>query len=127
MMRPPLSTASPIEKPVKRLRVLMIREEIVPERLAGATAVVLDVFLATTTLLTILENGAGRVFRAVPAVGEGLEHGQERRRGLVPAVEGLAHRVPGQLVAGLRELVYDAVHASASSSIGSAAILAASR
>ena len=33
-----------------------------PERLAGATAVVVDVFLATTTLLTILENGARRVF-----------------------------------------------------------------
>src|ERR687893_1651316 len=47
---------------MKRLRVLMTREEIVPDRLAGATAVVADVFLATTTLLTILENGASRVF-----------------------------------------------------------------
>jgi 2-phosphosulfolactate phosphatase len=47
---------------VRRLRVLMTRQEIVPERLAGATAVVVDVFLATTTLLTILENGARRVF-----------------------------------------------------------------
>jgi 2-phosphosulfolactate phosphatase len=47
---------------MKRLRVLMTREEIVPVRLAGATAVVVDVFLATTTLLTILENGARRVF-----------------------------------------------------------------
>jgi 2-phosphosulfolactate phosphatase len=40
----------------------MTREEIVPDRLADATAVVVDVFLATTTLLTILENGARRVF-----------------------------------------------------------------
>ena len=40
----------------------MTREEIVPERLARATAVVVDEFLATTTLLTILENGARRVF-----------------------------------------------------------------
>jgi aminoglycoside phosphotransferase (APT) family kinase protein/phosphosulfolactate phosphohydrolase-like enzyme len=40
----------------------MSRQEIVPERLAGASAVVVDVFLATTTLLTILENGARRVF-----------------------------------------------------------------
>ena len=40
----------------------MTREEIVPQRLWGATAVVVDVFLATTTLLTILENGARRVF-----------------------------------------------------------------
>jgi 2-phosphosulfolactate phosphatase len=47
---------------MKRLRVLMNRQEIVPERLAGTTAVVLDVFLATTTLLTILENGARWVF-----------------------------------------------------------------
>ena len=40
----------------------MTRQEIVPDRLRGATAVVVDVFLATTTLLTILENGARRVF-----------------------------------------------------------------
>ena len=39
----------------------MTRQEIVPERLAGATAVVFDVFMATTTLLTILENGAKTV------------------------------------------------------------------
>jgi 2-phosphosulfolactate phosphatase len=47
-----------------RLRVLMTRQEIVPERLAGATVVVLDVFMATTTLLTILENGARDVYPA---------------------------------------------------------------
>ncbi len=47
---------------MKRIRVLMTRQEIVPERLAGATVVVLDVFMATTTLLTILENGARGVF-----------------------------------------------------------------
>ncbi len=42
----------------------MTRQEVVPERLAGATAVVLDVFMATTTLLTILENGARGVYPA---------------------------------------------------------------
>jgi 2-phosphosulfolactate phosphatase len=47
---------------LKRLRVLLTREEIVPERLPGATAVVVDVFMATTTLLTILENGAEGVY-----------------------------------------------------------------
>lgn len=47
---------------MRRLRVLMTRQEIVPERLGGATVVVLDVFMATTTLLTILENGARGVF-----------------------------------------------------------------
>jgi 2-phosphosulfolactate phosphatase len=41
--------------------VLTTREEIRPERLAGSTAVVIDVFMATTTLLTILENGARSV------------------------------------------------------------------
>ncbi len=40
----------------------MTRQEIVPERLAGATAIVIDVFMATTTLLTILENGARSVY-----------------------------------------------------------------
>ena len=49
---------------MKRLRLLMTRQEIVPERLAGATAVVFDVFMATTTLLTILENGARDVYPA---------------------------------------------------------------
>lgn len=48
--------------PVKRLRVLMTRQEIVPERLAGATAVAIDVLLATTTLVTAFDNGANRVF-----------------------------------------------------------------
>jgi 2-phosphosulfolactate phosphatase len=62
MMGSLLSAGSGIDKNAKRLRVLMTREEIVPERLADATAVVFDVFLATTTLLTILENGARRVF-----------------------------------------------------------------
>src|SRR5215203_5797151 len=47
---------------IKKLRVLMTRQEIMPERLAGATAVVIDVFMATTTLLTILENGARNVY-----------------------------------------------------------------
>jgi 2-phosphosulfolactate phosphatase len=49
---------------MRRLRVLMTRQEIVPERLPGSTAVVVDTLLATTTLLTILENGARRVFPA---------------------------------------------------------------
>jgi 2-phosphosulfolactate phosphatase len=48
----------------RQLRVLTTREEVVPERLVGVTAVVLDVLLATTTLLTILENGARGVFPA---------------------------------------------------------------
>ena len=55
----------------------MTRQEIVPERLAGATAVVVDVFLATTTLLAILENGARRVFPVAS-----LEEAEEVRKGL---------------------------------------------
>jgi 2-phosphosulfolactate phosphatase len=47
---------------LKRLRVLLTRQEIVPERLPGATVVVLDVFMATTTLLTILDNGARGIY-----------------------------------------------------------------
>jgi 2-phosphosulfolactate phosphatase len=47
---------------LKRLRVLLTREEIVPERLPGATAVVIDVLMATTTLLAILENEARGVY-----------------------------------------------------------------
>jgi len=55
----------------------MTREEIVPQRLPGATAVVIDVFLATTTLLTILENGAHRVFPVAS-----LEEAEETRNRL---------------------------------------------
>src|SRR5918997_3165183 len=40
----------------------MTRQEIEPEKLPDATVVVVDVFLATTTLLTIHENGARNVF-----------------------------------------------------------------
>lgn len=47
----------------------MTRQEIDPERLVDATAVVVDVFLATSTLLTILERGARRVF-PVGSLGE---------------------------------------------------------
>ena len=47
---------------MRRLRVLLTRQEVVPERLHGATAVVIDVFMATTTLLTVLENGARGVY-----------------------------------------------------------------
>ena len=64
---------------MKRLRVLMTRQEIVPERLAGTTVVVLDVFMATTTLLTILENGARGVYPA-----ESLEEAEEIRDKLGP-------------------------------------------
>jgi 2-phosphosulfolactate phosphatase len=39
----------------------MTRQEIEPEKLTDATVVVIDVLLATTTLLTILENGARTV------------------------------------------------------------------
>ena len=62
---------------MKRLRVLMTRQEMVPDRLAGATAVVVDVFLATTTLLTILENGARQV---LPVAS--LKEAEEVRKGL---------------------------------------------
>ncbi len=57
----------------------MTRQELVPKRLAGATVVVLDVFMATTTLLAILENGAGDVYPA-----ESLGQAEEIRKKLGP-------------------------------------------
>ena len=65
---------------LKRLRVLMTREEIKPDKLAGSTVIVIDVFLATTTLLAILENGA----RAVYPVAS-LEEAEEVGDRLEPA------------------------------------------
>lgn len=59
---------------MQRIGVLMTREAISPERLAGATAVVIDTFLATTTLLTIFENGARRVL-PVDSLAEAAEVG----------------------------------------------------
>ncbi len=56
----------------------MTRQEIEPEKLPDAAVVVVDVFLATTTLLTILENGARSVYpvatlEEAEEVGGGLE------------------------------------------------------
>lgn len=65
---------------LKRLRVLMTRQEILPERLPGATVVVFDVFMATTTLLTILENGARNVYPVAS-----LEEADDVRSKLDPA------------------------------------------
>ncbi len=71
---------------MKRLRVLMTRQEIEPEKLSDATVVVIDVFLATTTLLTILENGARSVLpvaslEEAEKVGETLDRSRTLRGG----------------------------------------------
>ena len=63
---------------MKRLRVLMTRQEIEPEKLSEASVVVIDVLLATTTMLAILENGARNVYPAASLeeaeeVGDGLD------------------------------------------------------
>ena len=64
----------------------MTRQEIEPEKLSDATVVVLDVFLATTTLLTILENGARSVLpvaslEEAEEVGEALDWSRTLRGG----------------------------------------------
>ena len=76
----------------------MTRQEIVPERLSGATAVVFDVFMATTTLLTILENGARSVYpvaslEEADEVGEKLDTASVLRGGEQDAarIEGYDH------------------------------------
>lgn len=48
----------------KKMRVWLKKEEIDGAALAGATAVVMDVLLATTTLLAIIEAGARRILPA---------------------------------------------------------------
>ena len=88
----------------------MSREETAPERLEDATAVVIDTFLATTTLLTILENGARRVFpvaglEEADDVGSNLEPESLLRGGEQNAlnIEGLRLRpVSGGISAGCR-------------------------
>lgn len=47
---------------MKRIHVWISKEAIEPELLKNATAVVMDVLLATTTLITMLENGAKAVY-----------------------------------------------------------------
>ncbi len=64
----------------------MTRQEIEPEKLSDATVVVIDVFLATTTLLTILENGARSVLPVASLaeaeeVGEALDRSRLLRGG----------------------------------------------
>jgi len=58
----------------------MTRQEIEPEKLPDATVVVVDVFLATTTLLTALENGARNVYPVAS-----LEEAEEVGGGLDPS------------------------------------------
>ena len=73
----------------------MTREEIEPEKLSGATVVVIDVLLATTTLLTALENGARDVYPVASLeeageVGDGLD-----RNNLLRGGEQDAERIEG--------------------------------
>lgn len=76
---------------MRRLRVLMSREEIVEERLSNSAVVVIDVFMATTTLLTILENGARGVFPVASLeVGEAVS----RRLDASRLLKGAASRTP---------------------------------
>lgn len=77
------------------MRVLVTKEEIRPERLEGATAVVLDVFLATSTLLTILENGARRVFVAKDLAEADAIGGTLAPHPLLRGGEQMARRVEG--------------------------------
>jgi 2-phosphosulfolactate phosphatase len=73
----------------------MTRQEVVPERLPGATAVVFDVFMATTTLLTILENGARDVY-PVASLEEADEVAQKLDAGsLLRGGEQNAARIEG--------------------------------
>lgn len=74
--------------------MLMTRQEIVPERLAGATAVVVDVILATTTLLTILQNGARAVY-PVASLEEAESAGQRLGGDLLRGGEQNAERIDG--------------------------------
>lgn len=45
-----------------KLHVWLTKEEIEPERLRGATAIVMDVLLATTTMVEMIERGASGVY-----------------------------------------------------------------
>ena len=80
---------------MKRLRVLMTRQEIEPEKLGDATVVVVDVFLATTTLVTILENGARGVY-PVATLEEAEEMGERlERSAILRGGEQGAQRIEG--------------------------------
>jgi 2-phosphosulfolactate phosphatase len=59
----------------------MTKEEIDPERLEGHVAVVIDVVLATTTMISLMERGARRVYPAgsteeIAQLKDSLEKGQ---------------------------------------------------
>jgi 2-phosphosulfolactate phosphatase len=80
---------------LKRIRVLMTRQEIEPEKLTDASVVVVDVFLATTTLLTILENGARNVYPVASLEeAEEVAGGLDRERLLRGGEQG-AERIEG--------------------------------
>ncbi len=73
----------------------MTRQEIEPEKFPDATVVVVDVLLATTTLLTILENGARSVY-PVASLKEAEEVGDRLDRArLLRGGEQGAERIEG--------------------------------
>lgn len=69
----------------RRLRVLTTQEAIVPDQIVDSVVVVIDVLLATTTLVSILDAGARRVFAA---------------RDLAEVDRICATLVPGELIRG---------------------------
>ncbi|MBE3557533.1 MAG: 2-phosphosulfolactate phosphatase [Firmicutes bacterium] len=78
----------------KKIGVWLHTEEIVQEKLANACAVVFDVLLATTTLITIVENGAKRV-RPVATIEEAWSIRQAWGEQTLLGGEQQAKRVPG--------------------------------
>ncbi|SFV07117.1 2-phosphosulfolactate phosphatase [Alicyclobacillus macrosporangiidus] len=68
---------------MRRIHVWATRQEIEPRRLEGAVAVVMDVCLATTTLVTAFERGARRVFPA-----DSVQEALERSAGLPGSLKG---------------------------------------
>ncbi|HEY8414399.1 MAG TPA: 2-phosphosulfolactate phosphatase [Thermaerobacter sp.] len=78
-----------------RITTLFIKEQIDPEGLASAAAVVIDVFLSTTTIVTVLERGACRVH---PAPGPDAARAMARQLG--PGTVLLGGEEQGLPVAG---------------------------
>ncbi|WP_010530158.1 2-phosphosulfolactate phosphatase [Lentibacillus jeotgali] len=79
---------------MKRCRLWLTKEEIEPDLLSGATVVVIDVLLATTTLLTIMERGARRVF-PVENMEEAKKLGEELGNSSITGGEQGGFRIDG--------------------------------
>ncbi|GAK11511.1 2-phosphosulfolactate phosphatase [Geomicrobium sp. JCM 19039] len=69
---------------VKRCRLWLSKEEVDRDRLRGKMVIIIDALLATTTLITMMERGAKRVYPV-----DSIEEAERVRTSLAPSIQAI--------------------------------------